>query len=272
MGKAITVNSKTFQKEVVEPSFGQPVLVDFFATWCGPCQLLKPMLEGLVEEYDFILAKVDIDENPDLAQAYQVEGVPDVRIVYEGRMARGFVGVVPDAQLRQMLEELGLTSTLQDQLDQAVAAANNGQGDMAHSLFTALLDRYPDRPKLLLTVAQFYQGQGELTQAQSFLDKISPKAGEIYDQAIALKELLELQLSCAEPATNANDQQFQYSIVSALGGDYQGAFEGLLGIVKTDRHYRKDGARKAMITLFNVLGSDHELTQTYRRKLTRMLY
>ena len=100
------VNQSTFLAEVLEKSHQTPVVVDFFATWCGPCQMLKPLLEKLVPEYGLVLAKVDIDENPGLAQEYGVSGVPDVRIVVDGLVQPGFVGMLPEPKLREMLQRL----------------------------------------------------------------------------------------------------------------------------------------------------------------------
>ncbi|UWU45879.1 thioredoxin family protein [Limnospira platensis] len=92
MGYAIDVNQDNFQAEVIDKSWETLVMVDFFATWCGPCQIMKPILERLTTEYDFILAKVDVDQNPELASQYGIQGVPDVRMVTKGEVKPGFVG------------------------------------------------------------------------------------------------------------------------------------------------------------------------------------
>mgnify|MGYP002780775025 FL=1 len=156
MGQSIVVNQAEFERLVLQPSFEQPVLVDFFATWCGPCQMLKPMLEKLAQEYDFTLAKVDIDANPELAKAFRVEGVPDVRIVTQGQVQEGFVGVLPEPQLRDLLANLGLRSTLEADLaafDGALATADPAE---IFPALTTLLTRYPDNSQILLKAAQLY--------------------------------------------------------------------------------------------------------------------
>jgi putative thioredoxin len=132
MGQVIEVTSPTFEEAVLEASLDQPVVVDFYAQWCGPCQMLKPLLEGLAEEYGFTLAKIDIDQNPELARIYQVEGVPDVKVATQGQLQPGFVGMLPEPQLRDWLSQLGLQSALERSL--AAIATAEQQGDTASRL------------------------------------------------------------------------------------------------------------------------------------------
>ncbi|MEB3268642.1 MAG: thioredoxin domain-containing protein, partial [Leptolyngbya sp.] len=112
MAQVLEVTSPTFEETVLEASLERPVVVDFYAQWCGPCQMLKPLLEDLAAEYDFTLAKVDIDQNPELARIYQVQGVPDVKVAVQGQLQSGFVGMLPEPQLREWLQTLGLQSGL----------------------------------------------------------------------------------------------------------------------------------------------------------------
>ena len=209
MGLSITTDQANFAHDVLEASYQKPVLVDFFATWCGPCQMLKPLLEKLAQEYDFVLAKVDIDQNQELAQAYDVQGVPDVRIVLDGEVTEGFVGVLPEPQLRELMAQLNLKSTLEIGLTQVYDAAVIGQMELAQTTLKALLDQYPDNRELQLEVVQ---------------------------------------------------------------KDYQAALEILLELVSRDRTYRDDGARKAMLDVFNLLGNEHPLTTEYRKRLMLILY
>jgi len=276
MGRSVIVNSQNFVSEVIDASFQCPVLVDFFATWCGPCQMLKPVLEALTQDYDFVLAKMDIDQNPALAQRYGIEGVPDVRIVIEGKMRPGFVGFLPAPQIRDLLKGLGLVSKLDAALMTTQALVDRGNLSEAAQSFESLLQQYADRPELLFAAAQFYQRQQQPEKAIDLLGRVDHKAPEWSEKAAALKGLLSLQNSGPDSTMKEGqtelDRDFQTAVQYALQEQYEAALEALLAIVSRDRKYRNDGARKAMILVFDLLGEDQDLPQIYRKKLTRMLY
>ena len=272
MGQSITVNQAEFEQAVLQPSFQQPVLVDFFATWCGPCQLLKPMLETLAQEYDFTLAKVDIDQNPELAKAFGVEGVPDVRIVTQGQVQEGFVGVLPEPQLRELLNGLGLRSPLEEDL--AALEAAQAAGDLAEVLpaLATLLTRYPNNGQILLKAAQIYLAQGDDALASQYLELIDPSDRAVTDQADGLRGLITLRQSLADLGDGDLDVAFGKATQAALAGDFAVALEGFLAIVEQDRTYHNDGARKAMLAVFKLLDDGNPLTVTYRKRLMQALY
>ncbi len=273
MGSAIAVNHNNFATEVLEKSHQKPVLVDFYATWCGPCKMLAPMLERLVQEYDFVLAKVDIDENPDLAQTYGVQGVPDVRIAIAGEMQEGFVGVLPEAQLRQLLENLNLQSELDAVLEGIYQQAEQGGLESAQATLNDLLQRYPDNRGLILEAANFYLETGQLETAEDLLLKIQEYEKDYFPKAKLLKALIFFKRIAIEtqPAS-ALDESFQTAAQLVLEENYQAALDILLEVVGKDRVYRSDGARKAMLSVFDILGDDHSLTREYRKKLMMALY
>lgn len=273
MGAIVEVNSATFEEDVLAQSFQKPVVVDFFAQWCGPCQMLKPMLEKLTEEYDFVLAKVDIDQNPELARIYQVEGVPDVKVAMQGQMYSGFVGMLPEPQLRQFLEQLNLKSTFDEAMAALTTAKQLGDVQQLQEQYQALLAQYPNRPELRLEAAQFFLSQGQLTQAEEQLDNIDPLQRPYGDQAQAVRSLMDFHRAVAErsPDTPA-DQLYLGGAKAAIAQDYETAMEQFLELVKTDRQYHHDAGRKALLTLFGVLGDDHPLTPTYRKRLMQTLY
>jgi putative thioredoxin len=272
MGQSIVVNEAEFEQAVLRPSFKQPVLVDFFATWCGPCQLLKPMLESLAQEYDFTLAKVDIDQNPQLAKAFGVEGVPDVRIVTQGQVQEGFVGVLPEPQLRDLLTGLGLQSSLETDLKAFESAQATGDPAEIFPALTTLLTRYPNNGQILLRAAQVYLAQGDDALASQYLDLIDPSDRTTTDQAEGWRGLLTLRQFLADLGDDPLDHQFRMAAEAALASDFEPALGGFLEIVKRDRAYRHDGARKAMLTVFKLLGNGDPLTLIYRKQLMQALY
>lgn len=272
MGTSIEVNSANFQEEVVDASYQRPVLIDFFATWCGPCQLLKPMLEKLVNEYDFVLAKVDIDRNPELAQAYHVEGVPDVRVVQEGKMYSGFVGVLPEPKLREFLGQLNVQSGLNDGLVAIQAAIASGQTEQAKALFSQMIEQYPQSRELAILAARFLIEQDKLGAAEKLLSSIEEHEKPFFTQAEALRQLIQLKSDIQKPPTHELDPAFYQAANQILLGDYESALQGLLDIVSKNRKYRDDGARKTMLMVFGLLGDDHPLSKHYRKQLTLILY
>lgn len=273
MGNAIDVDVTNFEDDVVEASNQKPVLIDFFAQWCGPCQMLKPMLEKLVQEYDFILAKVDIDQNPDLANAYGVEGVPDVRIVQNGEMKPGFVGVLPEPKLRDLLASLGLRSDLEVGLDALQQAIAKNDTDAVHDQFNTLMGQYPNDQRLRLEAAKFMLGQEQMEKAETLLAEI-PEGDRPYGaQAKTMKGIIQLKKICQDivPETEL-DHSFVQGARLALQQDFETALMNFLEVITRDRQYRNDAARKAMLTVFGILGDDHPLTRHYRKQLMLTLY
>ncbi|HEY9888999.1 MAG TPA: tetratricopeptide repeat protein, partial [Candidatus Obscuribacterales bacterium] len=237
-------------------------------------QLLKPLLEKLAQEYDFVLAKVDIDQNPELARIYRVEGVPDVKVAVQGQMYNGFVGMLPEPQLREFLaQQLKLTSTLDQALAALAEAKAAGDAAQLRESYGALLSQYPERPELLLEAAQFHLAQGELAEATALLDKIDPLARPYGDQAAAVRSLLNFHQAIAELTPDSEAAQLYLAgAQAAIAADYETAMATFLTLVQRDRKYRDDAGRKALLTLFAVLGDGHPLTQTYRKRLMQTLY
>jgi putative thioredoxin len=275
MGVSVEVNSTSFATEVLEASFQKPVLVDFFAQWCGPCKMLKPMLETLAQEYDFVLAKVDIDQSPDLAHTYGVEGVPDVRVVTQGDVNPGFVGVLPEPQLREFLSNLSLKSELDLGLEAIKAAIAQGDIEQAKAFFGHLISEFPQSQKLTLAAAKFLISQGSFESAEKLIATVPEGDREYYPQVQALRELIALKQeneNSTEDAVHELDAPFFAAIDQALMENYEAALVGLLELVGRSRKYRNDGARKTMVMIFELMGDGNLLTNQYRRKLTSTLY
>lgn len=273
MGLALDVTSETFTEAVLQQSFQKPVLIDFFAQWCGPCQVLKPILEKLVQEYDFVLAKVDIDQNPDLASSYRVEGVPDVRVVLQGKVDKGFVGVLTEGQIRELLGRLSLQSSFAEALATFEAANQPGNEAEAAQRLADLQEQFPGNPELLLSAAQFYLKQGQLDQARAALAAIPAHEREYCDRTEALQGFIEFQQAVQTiPPESELDQLYISGCKAAVAEEFEPALEQFLALVERQRTYRNEAARKAMIILFKLLGDDDPLTRSYRKRLMQALY
>ncbi|MCW6038467.1 tetratricopeptide repeat protein [Spirulina subsalsa FACHB-351] len=272
MGHSITVNTENFAQEVVETSHQKPVLVDFFATWCGPCQVLKPLLEKLVQEYDFILAKVDIDQNPELASQFGVEGVPDVRVVQQGRVFSGFVGATSEGKIRELLAQLNLKSSLELGLEAAKQAIAQGNAPLAKQQYDQLFEQFPDSALVTIEAAKFLLQVNQPEAAQKMLNTIDSSDRDYAQQIQSLRLLIELTTAAKQGGESELDRKFAQAAQNALSGDYEEALQGFLEIVECDRQYRKDGAKKALLSLFSLLGHQHPLTQKYQQELTLLLF
>lgn len=272
MGSSVDVNSTNFNTEVVEKSYEKPVVIDFYATWCGPCKLLKPILEALQQEYDFALVAIDIDKDPQLASTYRVEGVPDVKIVDGGRIVDEFVGVKPEPQIREMLEKLNLKSELHQGIEAMNQAIASGNPKEAKEICDRLFTKYPDNPHLILEAAKFLINTNHSEDAEKLLATITREHREYYPQAQAVKALIHFQDAANNPGESKLDQQYANACRLALAKDYEAALPLFLDIVSTSRKYRDDGARKAMLAIFDLLGGDRPLTKEYRKQLQMALY
>jgi putative thioredoxin len=272
MGQSIEVSQENFATEVVERSHRQPVLVDFYAQWCGPCQLLKPMLEKLAQEYDFTLAKVDIDRDPELAGAYGVQGVPDVKVCLDGTMQEGFVGVLPDDQLRQWLASLNLKSKVETGLEAIAALKAAGDLEGAVAQLTELRQHYPTHRQLMLESARLFIEMEQFEEVEAALAPIQERERDAYAQANALRQFVQLKRNCQDILVESElDERFVKACHLAVTGQSEAALQIFLQIVERDRKYRNDGARKAAIAVFDYLGSTHPLTLQYRKLLTAIL-
>lgn len=266
MGYSIEVDSTNFDSDVIEKSYLNTVILDFYALWCGPCKLVKPMLEKLAGEYNFILAKIDIDKSPELAERYDVEGVPDVRIVSKGEVLPCFVGALPEEQIRDLFSRLDLQSELETGLAEIKEAIALEDFSSAKQLFDHLFPKYPNEPQLVIMAVKFLIRLEKWSDAYRLLSAIKEENPLVK----GWKTLLEFQQLPQE--NHPLDPIFFAGINFALKEDYASALDKLVTVVAESRKYRQDAARKAMIALFQILGINHPLTQEYQEKLTYMLY
>jgi putative thioredoxin len=279
----IDVSTKDFQTQVIEASKRVPVLVDFWAPWCGPCRSLGPILERLAAEYGgrFILAKVNSDENQPLAAQFGVRGIPNVKAFSDGRMVDEFTGALPEAQVREFLERL-LPSPAEPLRQQALAARSRGDDETARKLLHEAIDLDVRNEAALLDLMDLMLDKSELEDARRILDALSGKARDVL-RFDALQARLELASQGSGGADRASleaaiardpadlEARFQLASQLALKHDYEPAMAHLIEIVRRDRSFRDDGGRKTLVNLFNLLGGDHDLVRRYRSELSAAL-
>jgi putative thioredoxin len=272
MGTSITVTQDTFTDAVLQASNQGPVLVDFYATWCGPCQMLKPILDKLVTEYNFTLAKVDIDENPELAKQYKVGGVPDVRVVVGGQVQPGFVGALPEEEIRELLHRLQLTSELDVALEKIYGMASAGDLDQATTAIEALVAQHPNNAGVVLEAANFFIEADQVEKAETLLGRIPQTQKELAARARGLLGLIQFKQAVRSEVLSELDGIYRDAAQAALDQNYEPALQDFLKLVERDRQYRQDAGRRAMLALFDLLGNEHELTIQYRKSLVMALY
>lgn len=273
MGYSIEVYDHNFEEEVLEQSYRLPTIVDFFATWCGPCQMLKPMLENVAKEYDCVVAKVDIDNNQYLANAYQIEGVPDVKVFRDGKVIDGFVGVLPEPQLAEFLANCQIYSGVDRALAAVRVALADGDQKQAQTQLEELLQSYPENRRVMLAAAQCFVTLDRPEAAMELVSAIGEDEKPYYGRSQAIKALIDFARECREPTGEKEiDRQFTRACCLTVAQQYEEALTLFLEIVERDRKYRDDAARKATLVIFELLGNDHPLTSEYRKKLMLVLY
>jgi len=278
----IDVNEENFEAAVLARSMEVPVLVDFWAEWCGPCKVLGPVLEKLAGEYagEFILAKVNVDENQQLAGAFGIQGIPAVKLFRDGDLASEFTGALPEPMLREFLSKFLPTAVDKEALAAAELEAA-GKADEAKSAYQAILAAEPNHAQALLGLARLAMSTGDNDAARNYLDQISIVDDERKD-ADRLLARLDLQAGGAENesvlrekiAADPNNLEARFELAQTLAGveNYEAALVEFLAIVKADRKFKDDGARKAMVQIFEVLGGEDPLTDKYRSELAVVLF
>jgi putative thioredoxin len=269
------VTEATFQAEVLDRSRQVPVVVDFWAPWCGPCRMLGPVLEKLANEFKggFILAKVNTDENQRIAMHFGIQGIPAVKGIKDGRVAAEFVGAVPEPQVRAFLNKLdvkvGGGAAAGPDADSLLAQGKWIEAEMALRAQGATNGA---EPAVKLNLARALLAQGKAAEANEILNKVTGGPEEAV--ALQLRPLASLLLEATTHTNGAGglDGLYHAAGQKIAAGDLRGAMDALLDVLRRDKKFRNGEARQAMLAIFTVLGEDSALVREYRGKLASVLF
>lgn len=279
----IDVTLDNFETAVLQRSHDKLVLVDFWAPWCAPCRALTPILVKLAETYQakMVLAKVDTDQEQDLAMRFGLRGIPHVKAFLNGEMVDEFSGVLPEGTIREFIER-HLPSPIDKLMRQAEAAIAQQDITLAHKLLSDVLtlDTGHDAAKMLLAFIAIEQQ--DYPQARCLLDSLSPGAREDQQSKQLLARLAFAERSGALPTIEAllqtikhNEADLQARLdlanVYVAEATYEAALDQLLAVVSRDRNFADNAARKLMLEIFALLGNQGELVSRYRKKLAMAL-
>ncbi len=263
-----------FQKQVIEKSRTVPVVVDFWAEWCAPCKILGPVLERLAARDNgrWVLAKVDTDGNQDLAVQYGIRGIPSVKMFVDGRVEAEFTGAMPEYAVDQWLKK-SLPDPNRAALGQADALLKEGKRAEAASLLEDILQRDPANEHGRILLARTLL-ESDRIRALDLVRDVEVDS-EQFQMADAIKTVATLESRLDNPSSFPDDpvKPLYLEAIHSLGrGEYGTALDRFIDVIRANRYYDDDGARKACVAIFTLLGEEQELTRSRRREFSSALF
>lgn len=280
----VTVDTNNFQQQVIDRSIEVPVLVDFWAEWCAPCQSLMPILVNLAEQYQgqFILAKINIDEQQALAQHFAIRSVPTLKLFRHGEEVEEVMGGQPESVFRAMIDKYRERPADKMRL-QAAHAQQAGDYIQAINLLKQAIESEPDYFILQFDLANVYLENNQLTEAQAIYDSLPANIQTDPEGQVLQSQLNLLRVIADAPSLEqlqtivANDEHnlqalHQLAVREVIAGEYEMAMEHFLTLMKRNRTFEDDAGRKGLLSVFTILGNQSALVKRYRSKMSSLLH